>query len=67
MSPDPTRPVKTATKATTKPAKEAANKAKPSQLAKRLPLSVWTKIRLAFAWLRAKLKKWRLRRRARIS
>jgi hypothetical protein len=73
MSPDPTRPVKKATKATTRATADAAHTgasaAKPSRLtkglAKLLPLSLRTKIRLLLARLWAKLKTWRLRRRAR--
>ena len=73
MRPDPTQPVKKATKATTRATTEAASTGaqtvKPSRLtkgvAKLLPLSLRTKIRLLLARLWAKLKAWRLRRRAR--
>jgi hypothetical protein len=49
MSPNPTQPVKKATKG----------------MAKLLPLSLGTRIRLLLARLWAKLKSWRLRRRVR--
>ena len=69
MSPNLTKPVSKATKATKRQTTEAANKAKPKRLAKRfakdLPLSIWTKIRLALAYLRTKLKAWLLKRRTR--
>lgn len=65
MSAEPSQRVKKATKATTKPAKRAAGAAKPSRMAKVLPLSLRTKIKLLLARLWAKLKTWRLRRRAR--
>jgi hypothetical protein len=73
MSPDPTQPVKKATKTTTSATTEAAStgarSVEPSRLtkglAKLLPLSLRTKIRLLLARLWAKLKTWRLRRRAR--
>ena len=73
MSPDPTQPVKKATKttkrATSDAARTGARTAKPSRLtkgaAKLLPLSLRTRIQLLLARLWAKLKTWRLRRRAR--
>jgi hypothetical protein len=67
MSPDPAQPVKKATKATTRATTGAARTAKPSRLtkglAKLLPLSLRTRIKLLLARLWAKLKTWRLRRR----
>ena len=69
MSPNPTQPVNKATKTTTKPATKAARAVKPSRLTKRLakllPLSLLTRVRLFLARLWAELKTWRLRRRAR--
>jgi len=65
MSANPTKPIKKATKATTRPVTEAASTVKPSRLVKLLPLSWRTKIRLFLARLWAKFKMWRLRRRAR--
>ena len=68
MSPNPTQPVKKATKATTGATSGAASAIEPGRLMKRmgklLPLSLRTKIKLFFARLWAKLKTWRLRRRA---
>jgi hypothetical protein len=65
MSPDPTKPVKKATKSTTRASTGAARTVKPSRLAKVLPLSLLTKIKLSLGRLWAKLKTWRLRRRTR--
>lgn len=69
MSPNPTRRVKQATKTATAPTTEAASTVAPGRLTKRLakllPLSWRTKIRLVLARLWAKLKTWRVRRRAR--
>ena len=73
MSPDPTRPIKKATKATTgattKAASTGARTVKPGRLtqglAKLLPLTLRTRIKLLLARLWARLKAWRLRRRAR--
>ena len=59
MSPDPTRPIKKATKATVKPGRLTQG------LAKLLPLSMRTRIKLLLARLWARLKAWRLRLRAR--
>jgi hypothetical protein len=61
MSPDPTKPVKKATKSTT----GAARTVKPSRMVKVLPLSLLTKIKLVLARLWTKLKTWRLSRRTR--
>jgi len=73
MSPDPIRRIKKATKPSTEAAAEAASKGArtvgPRRLTKgvgkRLPLSLRTRVRLLVARLWAKLKMWRLRRRAR--
>jgi hypothetical protein len=65
MSPDPTKPVKKATKSTKEAGTGAARAAKPSRLVEALPLSFVQKIKLLLARLWAKLKTWRLRRRAR--
>ena len=68
MRSDPTQPVKKATKAATSSTSAAASTVKPGRLTKRLtkllPLSLATRIRLLLARLWAKLKTWRLRRRA---
>ena len=73
MSPDRTQPVKKATNATSRATADAvgtgARTVKPSRLtqglAKLLPLSLRTRIRLLLARLWVKLKMWRLRRRTR--
>lgn len=72
MGPDPSKPMKATkatTGATTGAASSAARTVQPNRLVKglgkRLPLSLRTRIRLLLARLWAKLKTWRMRRRAR--
>ncbi|MEV4263515.1 hypothetical protein [Kribbella sp. NPDC049584] len=71
MSPNPAESVKKAGKTGRKATTDAAHKVEPKQLgkklAKELPLSIWTKIRIGVAYLKAKLKKWRMSRRVRKS